>query len=179
MPATVKGALDLRKALRNYAPELGKETRKEIAAALKPIVKEARGFIPASAPLSNWGREGGKFPAYDSSAMKRGIGYKTTPSKPNAQGFRALAQIRNMSAPGAIYETAGRKNPLGSAKSKSRNPYAGKQFIEALEPLEGSGKERGRLIYRAWEKDYGKATLAVLKAIKNAGVKFNATVGNR
>jgi hypothetical protein len=179
MPATVKGALDLRKALRNYAPELAKETRKEMAAILKPITQVAKGFLPAQAPLTNWGREGGKFPVYNASIAKRGIGYKTTPSKPNSQGFRALAQIRNMSAAGAIYETAGRKNPGGSSKSKSRNPNAGRQFIEALEPLEGSGNDRGRVIYKAWEKDYGKATVAILKAIKNAGNKFNSTVGNR
>ena len=103
MPATVKGGVELRKALRNFAPELGKETQKEIASVLKPVVKEARGFVTQS-PLSNWAREGGKFPVFNASIIKRGIGYKTTPSKPNRRGFRALAQIRNMSAAGAIYE---------------------------------------------------------------------------
>lgn len=179
MPVSVKGGLELRKALRNFAPELAKETRKEIALALKPITQQAKGFIPSQASLSNWNREGGKFPAFNVSEMKRGIGYKTTPSKPNSRGFTALAQIRNMSAAGAIYETAGRKNPEGSSRSKSRNPNAGKQFIEALEPLEGTRTQRGRLIYKAWEKDYGKATAAVLKAIKNSGAKFNATVGKQ
>ena len=95
MPATVKGGVELRKALRNFAPELGKETQKEIASVLKPVVKEARGFVTQS-PLSNWAREGGKFPVFNASIIKRGIGYKTTPSKPNRRGFRALAQIRNM-----------------------------------------------------------------------------------
>jgi hypothetical protein len=46
-------------------------------------------------------------------------------------------------------------------------------------PLIGSGKDRGRLIYKAWENDKGKATLAVVRAIENAGKKFNATVGKR
>jgi hypothetical protein len=46
-------------------------------------------------------------------------------------------------------------------------------------PLTGSGKDRGRLIYRAWENDQGNATKAVLKAIDTAGKKFNATVGKR
>lgn len=179
MPATVKGGLDLRKALRNFAPELAKETRKEMANALKPIVKEAKGYLPMQAPLTNWGREGGKFPVYNSSIAKRGIGYKTTPSKPNSQGFRSLVQIRNMSAPGAIYETAGRKNPAGSPKSKSRNPNAGRQFIEALEPLEGTGNERGRVIFRAYENNHGKALAAILIAIKNAGTTFNKMTGNR
>jgi len=171
MPATVKGGVELRKALRNFAPELGKETQKEIANALKPIVKEARGYVTVS-PLSNWAREGGKFPVFNASIIKRGIGYKTTPSKPNKKGFRALAQIRNMSAAGAIYETAGRRAP-GTKPSSRPN------FAEAMGALSGTGNERGRLIYKAWEKDYGKASKAVLKAIDNAGKKFNATVGKR
>lgn len=171
MPATVRGGVELRRALRNYAPSLGKETQKEIANVLKPVVKEARGFVTQS-PLSNWAREGGKFPVFNASIVKRGIGYKTTPSKPNRRGFTALAQIRNRSAAGAIYETAGRKTP-GTKPSSRPN------FAEAMGPLTGSGKERGRLIYKAWENDKGNATKAVLKAIDNAGKTFNATVGKR
>jgi len=171
MPATVKGGVELRKALRNYAPELGKETQKEITNILKPVVKEARGFVTGS-PLSNWAREGGKFPVFNASIVKRGIGYKTTPSKPNRKGFTALAQIRNRSAAGAIYETAGRRAP-------STKPSARPNFAESMGSLTGSGKNRGRLIYRAWENDQGNATKAVLKAIDTAGKKFNATVGKR
>jgi hypothetical protein len=171
MPATVRGGVELRKALRNFAPDLGKETQKEIANALKPVVKEAKGFVTQS-PLSNWAREGGKFPIFIASIVKRGIGYKTTPSKPNRRGFTSLAQIRNMSAAGAIYETAGRRAP-GTKPSSRPN------FAEAMGNLQGSGKDRGRLIFRAFENDYGNATKAVLKAIDNAGKTFNATVGKR
>jgi hypothetical protein len=171
MPATVRGGVELRRALRNYAPSLAKETQKEIAAVLKPVVKEARGFVTQS-PLSNWAREGGKFPIFDASIIKRGIGYKTTPSKPNRRGFTALAQIRNRSAAGAIYETAGRR-------ASGTKPSSRPNFAEAMGPLTGSGKERGRLIYKAWENDKGNATKAVLKAIDNAGKTFNATVGKR
>jgi hypothetical protein len=172
MPATVKGGVELRKALRNYAPELGKETQKEIANALKPVVKEARGFIPSQSPLSNWAREGGRFPIFNAIIMRRGIGYKTTPSKANSRGFTALAQIRNKSASGAIYETAGRRLP-------STKPSARPNFAEAMGGLKGSGRDRGRAIFPAFELDKGKATVAVLKAIDNAGKKFNATVGKR
>jgi hypothetical protein len=171
MPATVKGGVELRKALRNFAPELGKETQKEIASVLKPVVKEARGFVTSS-PLSNWAREGGKFPVFNASIVKRGIGYKTTPSKPNRRGFTALAQIRNRSAAGAIYETAGRRAP-------GTKPLSRPNFAQAMGPLTGSGKERGRLIYKAWENDQGNATKAVLKAIDNAGKTFNRMVGTR
>ena len=169
MPASVKGGIELRKALRNFAPELGKETQKEIADVLKPVVKEARGFVTGS-PLSNWAREGGKFPVFNASIVKRGIGYKTTPSKPNRRGFTALAQIRNRSAAGAIYETAGRRAP-GTKPSSRPN------FAEAMGPLTGSGKDRGRLIYRAWAEDGGKTNAAVIKAIEGAAAKFRARVG--
>ena len=171
MPATVKGGVELRKALRNFAPELGKETQKEITGVLKSVVKEARGFVTDS-PLSNWAREGGKLPVFNASSGKRGIGYKTTPSKPTRRGFRALAQIRNRSAAGAIYETAGRR-------AASTKPSARPNFAQAMGPLTGTGKERGRLIYKAWENDQGNATKAVLKAIDNAGKTFNRMVGTR
>jgi len=50
MPAEVKGALELRKAIKKFSPDLAKETRKELANLLAPIVKTARGFIPSQAP---------------------------------------------------------------------------------------------------------------------------------
>ena len=33
---------------------------------------------------------------------------------------------------------------------------------------------RGRLIYRAWEKDEGKQTVAIFKAIEKADARFKA-----
>ena len=49
MPASVKGAIELRKALKEFTPDLAKETQKEIASILKPITNKARGFIPSTA----------------------------------------------------------------------------------------------------------------------------------
>jgi len=162
MPTEVKGGIALRKALRKFTPDLAKETQKEMATLLKPITAKARGFIPSSAPLSGWAKPSktGRFPNYSASAAKRGIGYKTTPSKPNRKGFRALAQILNKSAAGSIYETAGRVNPNGRSQAKMRevvipssnpdigehryktstgkgygksnNPNAGEQFVNAI-----------------------------------------------
>ena len=161
MPVEVRGALELRKAIKKFSPDLAKETRKELANLLAPIVKNARGFIPAEAPLSGWGESTEnalwtkKGRLWDTKAAKAGIGYKTSPSKPNRQGFKALARIVNASAAGAIYETAGRVNPQGrrqsteitkkksyyeysyirrgtKKESNSINPNAGKQFIDAI-----------------------------------------------
>lgn len=164
MAVELKGALELRKALRNFGSDLGKETSKEIAAILKPITKEARGYAPAESPLSGWARRPdshGKFPTYDATEVKRGIGYKTTPSKANSKGFVALASIRNKSAAGAIYETAGRKTTGG-------------KFVPKLIPLTESPAGKGRAIYRAWKENNGKAVPAVIRAINSAAAKLNA-----
>ena len=157
MPTEVKGGIALRKALRKFTPDLAKETQKEMATLLKPVTSKARGFIPGSAPLSGWGKEGNwGVRGYSSSDIKRGIGYKTTPSKVNDKGFRALAQINNKSAAGQIYEWAGRVNPNGREQlkrrevnipgmdsvyststnkkyGKSNNPEAGSIFVQAID----------------------------------------------
>jgi len=157
MPTEIKGGVELRKALKKFTPDLAKETQKEIGALLKPITAKARGFIPSTAPLSGWGTPAvtGKFPRYSAGLAKRGIGYKTTPSKPNKKGFSSLARIVNASAAGAIYETAGRVNPNGREQAKRRtvsipgmnsvyttstgknygksnNPEAGSLFVQAM-----------------------------------------------
>jgi hypothetical protein len=190
MPAKVTGALALRKALQKYEPELAKETQREIASALKPIVAKARGFLPSNEAVpSGWlkidGAQG-KWATryYDKSEASRGITYKTTPSKPNSKGFRAVASILNKSAGGSIYETAGRKT--SGQQGNSTNPRAGQQFIAALGGTSNivnadsakragrhSNKQRGRAMFRAVAEDQGKARAAVMKAIENAANKFN------
>lgn len=123
MPAEVKGAVELRKALRKFTPDLAKETQKELGAILKPITNKARGFIPSNSPLSGWENQGNgtwSRVQFSSGVAKRGIGYKATPSKPNRNGWRSLARIVNASAAGAIYETAGRLNPNGRPQAKFR-----------------------------------------------------------
>jgi len=204
MATQLKGASQLRTALRRFEPDLAKELQDEVADVLKPIVKKARGFIPSDFTPSHWRGDSktGKWPIYNATLMRRGIGYKTTPSKPNRRGFSYAASIANKTASGAIFETAGRKNPGGMQKapkgtprtnknfSHSNNPRAGAQFIRALEnasPItqgnirEGSGRRgrymKGRLIYRAWAEDGAKANASVIKAIESAANKFRARVG--
>ena len=179
----VEGHLALRKALQNYAPDLLKISRKEVAAALIPIVNEARGHVPPSSPMSGWAPRSfseARWPFYYASIIKRGIGYQTSPSRTNRFGWSALARIENKTRIGAIYETAGRKNGQGQewvgpkagglsrGVSRSVNPRAGNQFISNLGQLYGTKKETGRLIYRAWENDRGKANDAYFKAVNKA-----------
>jgi hypothetical protein len=159
MPVELDNAVALSKALKQYAPELAKETQKEIAGHLRKVVNQAKGFVPSDSPLSGWGNATGiwEYRAFNAGLIKKGLGYSTTPTKPNRRGFRSLATIFNKSASGAIYETAGRKNPQGlppaqrvkkyrngkfitewqmdKTVNKSANPNAGRQFINALPPL--------------------------------------------
>jgi hypothetical protein len=162
MPVELKGADNLRKALREFEPDLAKATTKQMAAALKPITNKARGFLPSNGSmLSGWTSEASStettkyrhFPKYDQAEAIRGVKYSTSPSRPNKRGFVSLARIINASAGGAIYETAGRKNPSGQPSqastrgkfsdyidtsnkvNKSLNPNAGKQFIARANSL--------------------------------------------
>jgi len=193
MPTEVVGAVALRKALATYAPDLAKELTKELGKILKPVVAEARSFVPPTSPMSGWAPRSfseAKFPMYDAGVIRRGIIYKTTPSQPNRNGFVNTIRIQNKSAVGSIYERAGRKNGQGqdwvgpkaggTSKSVSRsvNPYAGNQFISNLGQLYGPNKKgnssmMGRLIFRAWAKTQGKANASVFKAIENTTAQFN------
>ena len=42
MGVQVTGVIELKKALRNLAPDLSKELNKELGVALKPVIKEAK-----------------------------------------------------------------------------------------------------------------------------------------
>jgi hypothetical protein len=170
MPVKLQGAVALRKALAIVEPTLAKETSKEIASFLKPVVNNARGFLPSNeqAP-SGWLKRpnaGGRWASrsYDYQEARKGITFKSSPSKPNRRGFVALASIFNKSAAGAIYETAGRKSGIAG----NFTPRLGGQLV-------GQGqKMTGRAIFRAFEDDRGKAQDGVVKAIFKAKDKFDS-----
>ena len=200
MPVQVKGGIELRKALKKFTPDLAKETQKEMASLLKPIVSKARGFIPSQAPLSGWGKAKGNTRwVWDGRAAKSGVGYKTTPSKVNKSGYRSLSRIVNASASGAIYETAGRVHPNGREQGssfivqarqnknfgknivangpnqgRSRNPQAGSIFIQAINQystIVDANNQTGA--GRRSRKMKGRA---IFRAWKDDGGKTNAAV---
>lgn len=187
MRVEIRGNADLRKAMRRFTPDLEKALKKEIGAALRPVVQQAKGFVESDSPMSGWESRSfseAKFPMYNASTIKSGIVFKTTPSKINENGFSSMAMIQNKSRVGAIYESAGREGLQGQPwvgpkaggtshkVSRSNNPHAGEQFIKNLPPLVSSLKGRGRLIYRAWAKSQGKAEGATMKAIDTAIKQF-------
>lgn len=170
MPTELKGATSLRKALKQFSPDLDKETRDEMVGFLKPLVKKARGFLPsnAEAPSGFVGTsEAGRFPKYDAAIARRGIGYKLTPTKPNRQGWVQTVSIHNKTAAGAIVETAGRKSGItGNFTPRFQGTLAGR------------GKMQGRAMFKAYDQDEGKAKVGVIRALEKAAAKFNAKGNN-
>lgn len=165
MPVVVQGALETRKALRKFAPDLYKEMNKEIRVVLKEIVMDARSHVLSPYPgyLYNWQTKNVKergpyikgrdrlFPSYDAGEIKRGLTQRLGSTKSDKNGFSMLYYIENKSPAGMIYEVAGRKSGFRGqphigkglthsrlkGKSSSRNPNAGAIFINSLGPLYG------------------------------------------
>ena len=204
MPVNVSGIKEMKKALRLVEPDLLKFVQAEIRAAMLPIRDKARGYAPDDGSvLSGWTKAQGiigpmkyrTFPKYNQAQVIEGIRYSAGSNKRNKSGWSATNYISNNSAPGSIYETAGRKNPNGApwigrdvsetdkTISHSNNPNAGAQFIAAMAPLVNarpqgmSGnnrgyKQKGRLIFRAAAEEQGKAMAHVLKALDTTAAKF-------
>jgi len=166
MPTELKGASALRKALKQFDPDLDKATRDEMVGFLKPLVKKARGYMPSNGDMPSGfvgSSADGRFPKYDASLARRGVGYKLTPTKPNRQGWVQTVSIHNKTAGGAIFETAGRKSGING------------NFTPRLSgQLAGTGKMSGRAMFKAYKEDEGKAKAGVIKALEKAAAKFNA-----
>jgi len=205
MPVNVTGIKEMKKALGEVDKDLLKDVQAEIRAAMLPIRDKARGYAPAdSTVLSGWTKPGGligpmkyrTFPKYNREQVVQGIKYSAGRNKRNKAGWAASNYVSNISAPGAIFETAGRKSGPGGAPwigrdvsetdrniSHSNNPRAGAQFIAAAGPLVNARpqgmvgnnkgyKQKGRLIFRAASEEQGKAMSHILKALDNTAAKF-------
>jgi hypothetical protein len=177
MPTEVKGVIKARKVLKEYSPDLLKEVQKEMRDALKPIVTQARGYVPMTSPLRGW-QKSDRFWSFDSAEIRRGMTYSISPSRTNNQGFKSLAQLINRSPMGAIWESARKpqswvgpktssgKTRLSKNQSRSNNPDAGKQFIAGIGVGVQSSHGYGRGIRKAWAKDEGKVNAAILKSVE-------------
>jgi hypothetical protein len=157
------------------------------------------------------------FPKYNAALVKGGIGYKEGKNVQFKNGFQVENYVYNVSAAGRIYETAGRRNPQGRApimsttlkelgnvqgyegkKSgkkrstrdySSNNPFAGYQFVSALEPVtsqpktkgvrSGGVKTKGRLIYKAFANQSPQIFQAIFKAINDTAVDFNKSYNKK
>jgi hypothetical protein len=174
--------------MRKFTPGLYQRMNANISAIMLPVRNEARDYVPFKV-LSKWQNQTGVWAdtdrTFDALTVKKGIVYRRGRTKANEQGFRSSYRIVNKTPAGAIYETAGRKNPSGqpwvgakgkggSRYSHSDNPQAGLRFINSMGgQLVGTDKFKGRLIYRAWAKQNGKVIPAVINSINSAIMEFN------
>jgi hypothetical protein len=118
----------------------------------------------------------GHFPRYNRAIAARGIRIFLGKTRPNSKGFVTHYRISNITAAGAIYETAGRKNGQSRRKYRSTNPNAGQHFISSVNSNEmaGQGFMRGRALYKAWDEDQGRAFGHVIKAVDATILQFHA-----
>lgn len=125
MPVVLSGVNRTLRALSLFNVNAAREVSSKVQAAVKPVVRKARGYAPVLAPLSGWGKPVGKWEnkVYNSWTIRDGIGFSTKPTKPNKNGFSYTAYIFNNSIAGAIYETAGRKSPNGRKQAPLKRVY--------------------------------------------------------
>ena len=184
MPVNVTGVKQLQKALREVDKDLNKEMSRKIKQAMLIVRDRARGYLPQDAEvLSGWSKAISSadtvkdikslFPRYDYGFARDGVQYSAGQNKRNNRGFKAAFYVYNNSRSGAIFETAGR---LGKPRNnRSLNTNAPEQFnaaAEMLSSMKGQGKQRGRVIFRAWDETKNKVIPEVVKAIDTIAVKF-------
>ena len=184
MPVNVTGVKQLQKAMREVDKDLNKEMSKNIKQAMLIVRDRARGYLPQqNEVLSGWAKgtasaETAKdlkslFPPYDYALAKSKVQYSAGQNRANNRGFKAAFYVYNNSRSGAIFETAGR---LGKPRNnRSLNTNAPEQFnsaAEMLSSMKGQGKQRGRIIFRAWDETKNKVIPEVVKAIDTVAVKF-------
>jgi len=184
MPVNVTGVKQLQKTMRQVDKDLNKEMSKNIKQAMLIVRDQARGYLPQqNEVLSGWGKGTASvdtvkdlkslFPPYDYGLAKSKVQYSAGQNKANNRGFKAAFYVYNNSRSGAIFETAGR---LGKPRNnRSLNTNAPIQFnaaAEMLSSMKGQGKQRGRIIFRAWDETKNKIIPEVLKAIDTVAVKF-------
>jgi len=184
MPVNVTGVKQLQKAMREVDKDLNKEMSKNIKQAMLIVRNRARGYLPAQNDvLSGWGKGTASietikepnrlFPVYNYVDAISKVEYSAGQNKRNNSGFRAAFYVYNNSRSGAIFETAGR---IGKPRdNKSLNPNAPEQFnsaAEMLSSMKGQGKQRGRVIYRAWDETKDIIIPKVVNAIDTVATKF-------
>ena len=200
MPVNVTGVQATLKDMRKFDPDLAKQMNKQMKTAMMPILEKSKAYALANSEmLSGWtkadafgpqSRKYRAFPKYDQSEVVKGIIYRQGANNFGEvagakfrRRFQVTHYIANTSAGGAIYETSGRL-AVAARPSRSLNPNARAQFLEPLGPIYGTQgtrdprfgntDHRGRLIYRAWDEDNGRAARAVNLAIDTAVNQFNA-----
>lgn len=199
------GVEDDIKAFRKLAPELKKELDKEIKGLLRPILIEAQSLYPSTDQVrpSGWRKGGFKrfngigplapdqtrgFVAYDGSRAKAGLRTVTPKTRKNTTGFVGFYGIVQRDTGGAIFETAGRGSQASRARSRtsrSRNPNASRDFIQAVEKYHGvlptargEGNDKGRALIKAFDNNKSRVFGQVRDALRKTVSKVQTQLDN-
>ena len=196
---SIQGLSSTISALERFAPDLKKALDKDIKVVLSKIVVEARSNIADPIHPSGWARENknsgligplqagqgrGSFVPYDAAKARAGIKTVSADSKSSARGFRNSYGVIQRDKAGAIFETAGRGSKASRSRtraSRSTNPTASQDFIQAVEKYNGVlptarglGQDKGRALIKAVDENKKNAQRAIFAAIKEAEHKAQA-----
>jgi len=128
----IEGAAEALKVLNKAAPDIVREINKDLKAAVKPVVQDAKQLLPRPSALTNWGQwitPSGRDLSFDAGKARRGVKAATrrTPERDlrsNYGGRRykviPLLELRQTDPAGAIYERAGAKTSTRLGRSLNR-----------------------------------------------------------
>jgi len=175
--AKIVGLDETVRALRQFDPAALKEMNKTIYAALKIAQVDARQLAPAVTPLSGWAKpaKSGKWSrlTFVAKPVKMGIKTKIDRARKRGTWTSKAYLLINSNPAGAIYETAGRKNPQGKNAQGAR-------FIQAITAQSGvtvRGKQ-GRIAYKAVEDNREEIVAKSNAAIAKAEAVVNAKLAS-
>ncbi len=170
--AKIVGLDETVRALRQFDPDALKEMNKTIYAALKIAQVDARELAPVITPLSGWAKpvKSGKWGrlTFKSKAVKIGIRTKIDRARKRGTWTSKAYLLINADPAGAIYETAGRKNPQGKNAQGARFINA----IEAQSKITVRGKQ-GRIAYKSVEDNREEIVAKSNAAIEKAEAAVN------
>ena len=160
-----------KKLLKQADPELRRNMDKEIRSILTPVSSLAKSKAASAQGLSGWranADQSGKWAdrAWSSSQAAQGISVRQGGKRSKGSATSAAWRITNKSAPGAIYELAGKK-------SHGTTP-AGVAFVRALRERGGAPS---RLIWAAWDEK--GASQAIPRRIGGVVNKYETELQNR
>jgi hypothetical protein len=126
----IKDAARVRRQLRAFAPEVLRALDKANRTAAKPILDQAKNYVPeVPYPLYGWvhnGRTG-----WDAGTIRKGFKFRAG-KKSRSSDYRALLEFANTSVNGAIFEQVG-KNSRGRKRpdfvTKINNAYPRKSRL--------------------------------------------------
>jgi uncharacterized protein YfaP (DUF2135 family) len=156
------GLKETLKALGDFDKDAVKAFTKVINKELSSVKKEAQGFVESDAPLSGWStqparnprsRGGAGWPAWDQSIIKSGISTSKAEGKVRKDYTTSAGAIKNKSAPGVIYELAGRRTRGNGTFIKN---------------LEGQVGDASRLIWKAVDNNRNKIERNIFDALEKA-----------